>query len=106
MDAEQLQTLPALAGNDYCFWAEGMGMWCQALLRTLICPPNCILAVLSQRGFLNWEIISAIRCLKWCVMFAILCCQVVLAALDKPRNIQSKGSIGDIVTDTGVLTEV
>jgi hypothetical protein len=27
--------------------------------------------------------------------------QVVLAALDKPRNIQSKGSIGDIVTDTG-----
>lgn len=27
--------------------------------------------------------------------------QVVLAALDKPRNIQSKGSTGDIVTDTG-----
>jgi hypothetical protein len=27
--------------------------------------------------------------------------QVVMEALDKPRNIQSKGSIGDIVTDTG-----
>jgi hypothetical protein len=27
--------------------------------------------------------------------------QVIMAAVDKPRNIQSKGSIGDIVTDTG-----
>jgi hypothetical protein len=31
----------------------------------------------------------------------LLLLQVVMAALDKPRNIQSKGSIGDIVTDTG-----
>jgi hypothetical protein len=32
---------------------------------------------------------------------AVLHVQVVMEALDKPRNIQSKGSIGDIVTDTG-----
>jgi hypothetical protein len=31
--------------------------------------------------------------------------QVVLAALGKPRNIQSKGSIGDIVTDTDKASE-
>lgn len=31
--------------------------------------------------------------------------EVVLAALDKPRNIQSKGSIGDIVTDTDKASE-
>jgi myo-inositol-1(or 4)-monophosphatase len=29
----------------------------------------------------------------------------VLAAADKPRNIQSKGSIGDIVTDTDKASE-
>jgi hypothetical protein len=29
-----------------------------------------------------------------------------MEALDKPRNIQSKGSIGDIVTDTGEESRV
>jgi hypothetical protein len=32
----------------------------------------------------------------------LLSLQVVMESLDKPRNIQSKGSIGDIVTDTGM----
>lgn len=35
------------------------------------------------------------------LLVLVLLLQVVMAALDKPRNIQSKGSIGDIVTDTG-----